>query len=653
MLPTLGRVKPFSGHSSAASKRHGRSFVPEIMGLESRVVLSTFTKPTPDYPTSIIPFTFGSDITAHINGYADIFDNTTNPTGYSDILCNDYYEITINPKWYNDFLVSFSINGLPTHFQNGNPLFPPGPQYTQVEVGFTVFNASTSGSLSYSDSRVIDTTDTSYSVAFQPTSLDLQRLLFSPVTAIYIHVGVLGFYQGPINTPSYTVNVGPSASSLTTTVLTSAPNPSAFGQSVTFNANVSPTPPGLPIPTGTVTFMDGLTDLGTGTLSTTNGVTSASFSTSTLAVGSHSITAVYGGDSNFSSSTSPAITQTVNSPTVQTQFQNTDALHKLLYAGEILGVNVSVANGSSQEIKGNEMFYLSSNQNASIQGDMQLTAHGNDPIDLQPKQSVGVPQGSGYLSVDIPNDIYPGTYYLKAVLVGNDDPYENSVAVSPALTTCVNSKGQVSSFATYPLNAAVYYDAVDVVKQGNPPVTSINSITDIEDYVKGWEGYNLKAYSDNGVPAIGYGSDLEDKATGQINATYEAIICSYIASHPNLHLTFQDFLDMNSNALIDRATAIKLFDAGFQTAQNYVLSNYGGTTIEQQTALIDIAYNIGTAGLANFTSMNADIAMGTPFGFACAGLELINSQRTTQIPVDRTLADFYLLTSSAGVVDQL
>ena len=62
-------------------------------------------------------------------------------------------------------------------------------------------------------------------------------------------------------------------------------------------------------PTGTVTFKDVRTTLGTGTLSVVNGVYQATFTTSSLAVASHSITAVYGGDTNFTASTSAPLTQ--------------------------------------------------------------------------------------------------------------------------------------------------------------------------------------------------------------------------------------------------------------------------------------------------------------------------------------------------------
>src|SRR5205814_7346045 len=97
----------------------------------------------------------------------------------------------------------------------------------------------------------------------------------------------------------------------TTTVVASSAPTSVFGQSLTFTATVSSAAAGTP--TGTVTFRDGANTLGTGTLSVVNGQDRATFSPGTpLAVGSHTITAVYGGDANFAGSTSAPLTQTVN-----------------------------------------------------------------------------------------------------------------------------------------------------------------------------------------------------------------------------------------------------------------------------------------------------------------------------------------------------
>jgi len=101
----------------------------------------------------------------------------------------------------------------------------------------------------------------------------------------------------------------------TSTSLASSSNPSAFGQDVTFTATITVVAPGAGTPTGTVDFFDSGTNIGTGTVSTSNGVTSATFSTSSLSVGSHTITATYSGDANYSSSSATggqAVSQQVN-----------------------------------------------------------------------------------------------------------------------------------------------------------------------------------------------------------------------------------------------------------------------------------------------------------------------------------------------------
>src|SRR5262249_15291935 len=85
----------------------------------------------------------------------------------------------------------------------------------------------------------------------------------------------------------------------TSTSLTSSPNPSTTGQVVTLTATVT----GSSVPTGTVTFRDGNTPLGTVPL--TNG--SASMTISTLAVGTHPLTAAYSGSATFAPSTSPVV----------------------------------------------------------------------------------------------------------------------------------------------------------------------------------------------------------------------------------------------------------------------------------------------------------------------------------------------------------
>src|SRR2546426_860213 len=108
-----------------------------------------------------------------------------------------------------------------------------------------------------------------------------------------------GNFRSDSTTITQTVNKAPPA-----VMLASSLNPSTFGQNVTFKAKVDS---GTHTPTGSVTFYDGASSLGTVSLT---GDT-AQVSTAALTSGAHSIKAVYGGDSNFRSDTT-TITQTVN-----------------------------------------------------------------------------------------------------------------------------------------------------------------------------------------------------------------------------------------------------------------------------------------------------------------------------------------------------
>jgi hypothetical protein len=108
------------------------------------------------------------------------------------------------------------------------------------------------------------------------------------------------------------VGVGVQSGSMpTATTLTSSLNPANTGQSITFTATVAGTTSNSPLPTGSVTFFDGPTSLGSGPL---NGSDQATFTTSSLAAGTHTITAVYSSDVNYAASTSAAISQVVNGP---------------------------------------------------------------------------------------------------------------------------------------------------------------------------------------------------------------------------------------------------------------------------------------------------------------------------------------------------
>jgi len=124
------------------------------------------------------------------------------------------------------------------------------------------------------------------------------------LTAVYAgDANFLGSTSPPL---SLTVTKAtPGQNGVAAIMVRSSLNPSTFGQAVSFTATV---PAGA---TGTVTFLDGTTTLGTGTVSSGT----ATFTTSTLVVGTHSITAVYSGDTNFNGASSAVLSQVVNKAT--------------------------------------------------------------------------------------------------------------------------------------------------------------------------------------------------------------------------------------------------------------------------------------------------------------------------------------------------
>jgi hypothetical protein len=123
---------------------------------------------------------------------------------------------------------------------------------------------------------------------------------------------ITAVYQGD---PNFTTSTSPGMNLLidqdtTATALSVSANPGLAGQPITLTATVAAAVPGFGPPTGTIRFMDGTTTIGSSTLS--GGV--ATFTTAALAAGSHSLSAVYVGNSNFTGSNAPAVTEAVNSP---------------------------------------------------------------------------------------------------------------------------------------------------------------------------------------------------------------------------------------------------------------------------------------------------------------------------------------------------
>ncbi len=164
---------------------------------------------------------------------------------------------------------------------------------------------------------------------------------------------------------------------VTATALASSRNPSSLGQAVTFTATVTAQSGGTP--TGTVSFYDGTTNIGGTNL---NGSGVATFTTSGLAVGTHSMTATYNGGANFGVSTSPVLNQVVQGGTVSLSPGSLD------FGSQDVGI-MSAPQGVTLQNTGNFTLGVTSIQIIGANGG-DFAQTNNCPASLSPNSSCNI-----------------------------------------------------------------------------------------------------------------------------------------------------------------------------------------------------------------------------------------------------------------------
>jgi uncharacterized protein YhjY with autotransporter beta-barrel domain len=266
------------------------------------------------------------------------------------------------------------------------------------------------------------------------------------------------------------------AAAPTTTTVTSSPNPSNFGQTVTFTATVTGANP-----TGTVTF-------------TANGATiatvalvgsSASFSTTTLPVGANQpITATYGGDSsNLTSTGSTAQTVSKASPTL------------------------SVSSSPNPSTIGQNVTFT-----ATISG-------GSNPTGTVTFLDSGAPIGSGTLSGGVAtftiNSLAPGSHTITASYPG--DANNNSAAAS-AITQNVNRANTTLSVSSS-LNPSTVGQSVTftaTVSGGSNPTGTVSFSDNGAPIGSGTVAAGVATFTTNSLP-VGAGQTITASYTGDTN----------------------------------------------------------------------------------------------------------------------------------------
>ena len=281
-----------------------------------------------------------------------------------------------------------------------------------------------------------------------------------------------GTFLASVSSPlSFTVSrATPGSGGVAAVTVTSSLNPSVYGQNVTFTAAV---PSGA---TGTVTFADNGSAISSAITITG---TTAAFTTSSLLVGTHPITAVYSGDSNYNGATSASLPQvvsqasgstvlTVNPSTVM--YGDTSTLTAVVSpagstgtvtftatptsSGSAITLGASSLNGTETAVWPESALSAGAyNLVAHYNGDQNFGANSSPAVQLTVTQRTGSGPNGAALTVTA-NDASrtttqanpPFSYTASGTLV-NGDTYGSAVTGTPAYSAYSGSTP-----GTYPIS---------------------------------------------------------------------------------------------------------------------------------------------------------------------------------------------------------
>lgn len=261
----------------------------------------------------------------------------------------------------------------------------------------------------------------------------------------------------------------------TTTTLASSANPAEFGASVTFTAGVSVVAPGAGTPSGSVQFQDNGSDLGAPIL--LDGSDHASVTTSTLTVGSHTITASYTSDSANFRNSSTTLDQTVNA-----------ARTTLFYAGDTTADFDDPATLSAQLVR--------TDSGAPVPGKTVA-------FTMAAESCSGTTDGNGDVSCTITPSEAAATYALSASFAGDGNYKSSSVS---------------SDFVVTKEETTTAYTGPTAILQGRPVLLSAQLL---EDGTKAIVGRTVTL-------TLGSGASAESCVTGATDSAGNAS-CSVTA----------------------------------------------------------------------------------------------------------------------------
>ncbi len=289
-----------------------------------------------------------------------------------------------------------------------NLLAAPGSNH--IGLTWTVSAAATSYYVKRSP-----TNGGTFTVISNPSSASYDDLTAANGSTYYYVVSAINASGESAN--SNQVSAIPAVQPSTTTLVSSPVDTSSYGTALTLTATVTAGA------TGTVTFRDGSAVLATATLSSGTGT----FGTNALAVGNHSITATYSGDSTFNGSVSAPVAYvvTAKSMTITGVMANNRAYDKST-AATLTGGSISggmVASETLTIIPGNGTFA------SSDAGTWPVTASG---------YSLGGPYAGNYVLSAQPTVPNATISPLPVVLAGSRT-YDGTATAAASILTIQNN----------------------------------------------------------------------------------------------------------------------------------------------------------------------------------------------------------------------
>jgi len=383
------------------------------------------------------------------------------------------------------------------------------------------------------------------------------------------------------NATSTTVNINETA------------NPSGYGELVIFDVTVSAA---TGTPTGTVTFLDGTSPIGSATLDS-NG--SAAFSETTLTTGLHEITAQYGGDGTFAPSTSPTVDESIT-----VQGSTTLALTTLpsaKYGRTITFIVTVLANAGAQTPTGN----VTLTADSTVLGTAVLDSGGQAvfqnnalPVGLYSVTASYAGDGNfaSSASASLTQTVTPATTTLALASSANPSTYNAPVTLTTTVTPASGSgpTGSVDFLdGTTDLGSApVLGDSASLTTAAlGVGAHSLTAQYSGDSNFAG-SGAALTQTVNTAVTTAAVGSSANPSVFGAA-VTLSASVTSS-AGTPTGSLTFLDGTNVIGTTTLDITGAASLTTAALSVGGHSITVQYSGDTNFSPSTSLPLVQSVGT-----------------------------------------------------------